>query len=138
MQILNIPNLMLSASIESFLKLMVTLLIFVFVLFITYLTAKWVGGYQKVRMKSKNLQMLETIPAGANKMISLVRAGSVYLVLSIGKDEIHPLATLTEDQLTDLSFQDEVCSSSIGTESFQEILGQLKDKMSVKSNDNKQ
>ena len=134
MQVLNIPIVMLSASLESFLKLMVTLLIFVFVLFITYLTTKWVGGYQKVRMKSKNLQIIETIPAGNSKMISLVKAGKQYLVVAIGKDEIHPLAVLKEDQLTDFSFRYEEKDSAMGTaESFQDILGQFKDKISPKS-----
>ena len=133
MQLLKMGFFMLSAPFESFLKLMVTLLIFVVVLVITYLTTKWVGGYQKVRMKSKNLQVIETIPAGANKMISLVKAGSVYLVVAIGKDEIHPLATLTEEQLTDFSFQYEETNSVMNNESFQDILGQLKIKMSQNS-----
>ena len=133
MQFLKMGFFMMSAPVESFLKLIVTLLIFVFVLVITYMTTKWVGGYQKVRMKSKNLQMIETIPAGANKMISLVKAGNVYLVVAIGKDEIHPLATLTEEQLTDFSFQYEESGNPMGNESFQDILGQLKAKMSQDS-----
>ena len=132
MQILNIPFVMLSASMESFLKLMVTLLIFTFVLLITYLTARWVGSYQKVRMKSKNLQIIESIPAGNNKTIAIVKAGTMYLVVSIGKDEIHPLATLTEEQLTDFSFLAEDNNLIVGTESFQDILGQLKEKLSAK------
>lgn len=132
MRILNIPFVMMSASMESFLKLMVTLLIFIFVLLITYLTARWVGGYQKVRMRSKNLQIIESIPAGNNKMIAIVKAGTVYLVVSIGKEEIHPLATLTEEQLTDFSFLAEDHYPMMGTESFQDVLGQLKEKLSAK------
>lgn len=133
MQFLNFPFVgTLSASLESFLKLIVTLLIFVFVLVITYLTTKWIGGYQKIRTKSKNLQVVETIPVGNNKMISLIKAGKLYLVVSIGKDEIHSLGTLTEDQLADLSFLYEGKGSTQETESFQDILGQLKEKMSSK------
>ena len=115
---------------ENFLELMGVLLIFVFVLTITYLGSKWMAGYQKTHMKSKNLQVIETIPAGNNKMICLVKAGTEYLVVAVGKDEIHPLATLTEEQLTDLSFQNEMSVNS--QESFQEIFGQLKDKLSGK------
>lgn len=123
--------LMLSSSVESFLKLISVLLVFVFVLAITYVVTRWVGGYQKVRMKSKNLQIIETIPAGNNKTICLLKAGTEYLVVSVGKDEIHPLMTLTEDQLTDFSFLNEE-SGLVSGESFQEILGQLKEKMSQK------
>ncbi len=124
--------LMLSSSIESFLKLISVLFVFVVVLVITYVATRWMGGYQKTRMKSKNLQVIETIPAGANKMICLIKAGTVYLVVSVGKDEINHLATLQEDQLTDFSFMIENEGNGVGTESFQEIFGQLKEKMSKK------
>ncbi len=123
--------LMLSSSLDSFLQLIGVLLVFIFVLVLTYAVTRWMAGYQKVRMKSKNLQIVETIPAGNNKMICLIKAGTEYFVVSIGKDEIHPLMTLREDQLTDLSFLNEGDDSVTG-ESFQEIFGQLKDKMSSK------
>ena len=123
---------MLSASMESFLQLLSALLIFAFVLLITYFTTRWVGNYQKVQMKSKNLQVIESLPAGTNKSICLIKAGTEYLVVAIGKDEIHPLTTLSEDQLTDISFLNENVSGVVTGESFQEILGQLKDKMSKK------
>lgn len=123
---------MLSASMESFIQLIVTLLIFIFVLVITYITTRWIGNYQKGHMNSKNLRMIETIPAGQNKHICLLKAGTEYLVVAIGKDEIHPLATLSEDQLTDLSFMNEIPNTAVPSESFQEIFGQLKDKMSKK------
>ena len=123
--------LMLSSSLDSFLKLISVLLVFVFVLAITYVVTRWTAGYQKVRMKSKNLQIIETIPAGNNKMICLLKAGTEYLVVSIGKEEIHPLMTLSESQLTDVSFLLDGDASNSG-ESFQEIFGQLKEKMSAK------
>ncbi|MBP3677764.1 MAG: flagellar biosynthetic protein FliO [Agathobacter sp.] len=122
----------LSASMESFLQLISALLIFALVLLLTYFTARWVGSYQKVRMKSKNLQVIESLAVGNNKSICLLKTGTEYLVVAIGKDEIHPLATLTEEQLTDLSFLDEGIETAVSGESFQEILGQLKDKMSKK------
>ena len=122
----------LSPSLESFLQLISALLIFAFVLLITYFTTHWVGTYQKVRMKCKNLQVIESLSAGNNKSICLLKAGTEYLVVAIGKDEIHPLATLKEEQLTDVTFLDERIESPVTGESFQEILGQLKDKMSKK------
>ena len=119
-----------SPSMDSFLELIGVLLIFVFVLVITYLCSKWMAGYQKVHMKSKNLQVIESIPAGNNKAICLVKAGTEYLVVGIGKDEIQYLATLTEEQLTDFSFREDKTTGK--EESFQEIFGQLKNKLSKK------
>ena len=119
-----------SPSLDSFLELIGVLLIFVFILVITYLCSKWMAGYQKIHMKSKNLQVLETIPAGNNKVICLVKAGTEYLVVGIGKDEISHLATLSEEQLTDFSFREENTTGK--AESFQEIFGQFKEKMTKK------
>lgn len=128
--------LMLSSSMDSFLQLVSVLLVFVLVLTITYFVTRWIAGYQKVRMKCKNLQMIETIPVGNNKMICLIKAGVQYLVVSVGKDEIHLLTSLREDQLTDLSFFDETENPMV-EESFQEIFGQLREKLSVKNNEKK-
>lgn len=122
--------LLISSSLDSFLELIGVLLIFVFVLVITYLCSKWMAGYQKMHMKSKNLQIIESIPAGNNKAICLVKAGTEYLVVGIGKDEIQYLATLSEEQLTDFSFREEKATGK--EETFQEIFGQFKDKMSKK------
>lgn len=122
--------LLLSSSLDSFLELIGVLLIFVFILVITYLCSKWMAGYQKMHMKSKNLQIIESIPAGNNKAICLVKAGTEYLVVGIGKDEIQYLATLSEEQLTDFSFREEKTTGK--EETFQEIFGQFRDKMSKK------
>ena len=122
----------LSASMESFLQLISALLIFALVLLLTYFTTHWVGSYQKIRMRSKNLQVIESLSAGNNKSICLIKAGTDYLVVAVGKDEMHLLTTLKEEQLTDVSFMDEGLETQVTGESFQEILGQLKDKMSKK------
>ena len=122
----------LGASMESFIQLISALFIFALVLLITYYTTRWIGNYQKVRMKSKNLHVIESLSIGNNKTICLLKAGIEYLVVAIGKDEIHLLATLKEDQLTDLSFLAEEVEGVTSSESFQEILGQLKDRMSKK------
>lgn len=71
------------------------LFIFAVVLAATYLTTRWMGGMQRGRQNNKNLHVIETISVGNNKMISIVEAGSVYLVVSVGKEEVHLLAQLT-------------------------------------------
>ena len=119
-----------SSPLESLLELIGVLLIFVFVLVITYLGSKWMAGYQKVHMKSRNIQIVETISAGNSKMICLVKAGTEYLVVAVGKEEINLLTTLTEEQLTDFSFKNE--ANVRKEESFQEIFGQFKDKLTKK------
>lgn len=123
---------LLSSSFENFLQLIGALLIFAFVLLITYLTTKWMGGFQSTRTNNKNLKVIETISVGQNKMISLIQSGEVFLVVSIGKDEVHLLAQLTREQLTDFSFEEVTVNNTFSQESFQEIFTKLKDKLPKK------
>ena len=123
-------TILLSSSFHSLVQLIGALIIFAFVLGITYLTTRWMGGFQKSRSNNKNLHIIETINVGNNKYISIVEAGTVYLVVSVGKDEVHLLTQLTREQLKDFSF--EHVGEKESQESFTEILEKLKDKLRKK------
>ena len=123
-------TILLSSSFHSLVQLIGALIIFAFVLGITYLTTRWMGGFQKSRSNNKNLHIIETINVGNNKYISIVEAGTVYLVVSVGKDEVHLLTQLTREQLKDFSF--EHVEESESQEPFMEILEKLKDKLPKK------
>lgn len=123
-------TILLSSSFHSLVQLIGALIIFAFVLGITYLTTRWMGGFQKSRSNNKNLHIIETINVGNNKYISIVEAGTVYLVVSVGKDEVHLLTQLTREQLKDFSF--EHVEEKVSQESFTEILEKLKDKLPKK------
>lgn len=123
-------TILLSSSFHSLVQLIGALIIFAFVLGITYLTTRWMGGFQKSRSNNKNLHIIETINVGNNKYISIVEAGTVYLVVSVGKDEVHLLTQLTKEQLKDFSF--EHVEEKESQESFTEILEKLKDKLPKK------
>lgn len=122
-------NILLDSSVGSFLQLIWVLLIFVFVLAITYVTTRWIGGYQKTHSYNKNLKIIEAIRIGNNKSICIIQTGTKYLVVAIGKDEVHLLTELSEDEIKDLSSQEE---NQVTQESFQEILSKLKEKLPKK------
>ena len=125
-------NILLSASLKSMVELIGVVFIFIFVLVITYICTQWIAGYQKQQMKNGNLRIIETISAGNNKTICLVKAGTEYLVVGIGKEEIHSLGTLTEEQLTDFRFQQETDTSGKTYESFQNVFDKMKEKLPKK------
>ena len=68
---------LLSASFRSLMQLIGVLIIFVFVLIITYFTTKWVGGFQKIQMSKGNLKVLETIRIANGKFLQLVKISRV-------------------------------------------------------------
>ena len=124
--------LLILSSLDSFVQLITVLVIFIFVLIITYFTTRWMAGIQKGRSFNKNLRIIETISAGNNKMISIVQAGEKYLVVSIGKDEVHYLTELKQEELKDLSFMNPD-NQNDKQDPFAEIFGRLKEKYDNRS-----
>lgn len=121
-----------ATSLDSFVQLITVLIIFVFVLILTYFTTRWMAGIQKGRSFNRNLKIIETISVGNNKMISIVEAGTKYIVVSIGKDEVNFLTELKEEDLKDLSFKN-LQNTTQNTESFSAIMDKLKEKYSNRS-----
>ena len=103
-----------TSGVQSFFQLIGVLLIFVFVLAITYYVTKWIAGYQKQHNFQKNMRVVETMKL------------TTYLVIGIGKDEVTMLAQLTREQLNDVSLEDTVKYQNTG-ESFSNIMKQFKE-----------
>ena len=121
-----------ATSLDSFVQLITVLIIFVFVLILTYFTTRWMAGIQKGRSFNKNLRIIETIHLQTNTMISIIEAGPTYHVVSIGADDVNSLNELTEEELKDLSFKDPQ-SMMQNPESFSAIMDKLKEKYSNRS-----
>lgn len=122
---------LLSSSFESFIQLLGALLIFVVVLAVTYFTTKWIGSYQQITMRNKNLRVVESVKVGTNKFICLVKTGTVYLVVSVGKDEVTMLTQLTEEQLSEVPDFHSIAENETG-DSFREVLEKVKGRFSKK------
>ena len=84
---------------DGFLQFMTVLILFVFVLAVTWLTTRWIAGYQKTKAAGCNLEVIETMRVTGNKYLQIVRAGERYLVIAVGKDEIHMLAELSREEI---------------------------------------
>ena len=88
-----------TSRMDSYLQFVTVLLLFAFVLLITYFTTRWIANYQKTKVNGNNLEVIETCRITSNKYLQIVRAGSKYVLIAIGKDEVHMLTELTEDEL---------------------------------------
>lgn len=85
---------------DSYLQFITVLILFVFVLGVTWATTRWISNYQKGKAAGSNLEVIETMRVTGNKYLQIVRAGSRYLVIAVGKDEIHRITELSEEELT--------------------------------------
>jgi len=85
---------------DNYLQFITVLILFVFVLGVTYVTTRWIANYQKGRAAGSNLEVMETMRITGNKYLQIIRAGEKYLVIAVGKDEIHMLTELSPDEMT--------------------------------------
>ena len=108
-----------SGSMNSYLQFMTVLILFVFVLAITWFVTKWIGGYQKTKSINANIEAVETFHLANNKYIQIIRIGKKYLAVAIGKDSVTMLTEIPEDQLALSEGID------VGSPSFKELLDRL-------------
>ncbi|MCI9530768.1 MAG: flagellar biosynthetic protein FliO [Lachnospiraceae bacterium] len=118
-----------SSGLASFFRLIGVLLVFLFVLAITYATTKWIAHYQQGIAANRNIQVIETFRVSNNKFIQIIKAGKKYLVISVCKDTINVLTELAEEELAYLPSQEEVGNQASINGNFQEILENLKKKL---------
>ncbi|MCM1210992.1 MAG: flagellar biosynthetic protein FliO [Blautia sp.] len=88
-----------SNNINAYAQFMTVLIIFLFVLGITYLATRWISGYQKMKGRNMNMELVETFRLANNKYIQIIRVGQKYLAVAIGKDSVTMLTEIPEEQL---------------------------------------
>jgi len=108
---------------ERIIQLVTVLFIFVFVLFITFFTTRWVAGFAKKQTYNKNIEVVESYRIAPSKFIAIVRTGSKYLVIGVGKDEISKLSELDGESI------DFSADSSIQSLDFSGIIEKAKERL---------
>lgn len=119
----------LTSSLDSFVQFITILLLFFFVLVITYVVTRWVSGIQKVQMTGKNMELVETMRISNSKYLQIIRVGKKYLVIAVCKDTVTMLAELSPDEISP------DCSNEGKALSFREILERMKHQNPVLSAD---
>lgn len=87
------------SSVNRIAESLTVLLIFCFVLAITYLVTRFVAGYQKSQMSQGNIRILETTRISQTKYLQLLQVGEMYLVIAVCKDSITMLTKVEKEQL---------------------------------------
>ncbi|MDE6739526.1 MAG: flagellar biosynthetic protein FliO [Lachnospiraceae bacterium] len=118
-----------SGRTDYYVQFLTVLVIFVFVLMITYWVTKWTAGYQKGQTANANMEILETIRLSNNKLVQIIRVGRKYLAVAICKDTVTMLTEIPEQ---DLIFSDKSFSK---TQGFKEILEKMQKKNFLEKED---
>ena len=112
----------LSTGLESVVQFITVLLIFVFVLVITWISTKYMAGIQKDRYKTGNMELIETLRISNNKYMQIVRVGSKYYCMAVCKDTVTMLGEIRKEEMI---FSDNNVSASMD---FHKILESMKQK----------
>ena len=83
-----------SSRIEAFAQLLTLLIIFIFVLAVTYYVTRFVGNYQKNKLSGSNINILETMRIANNKYIQIVKIGSRVFAIAVAKDTVSYIKNL--------------------------------------------
>lgn len=88
-----------SHRMDSYVQLVTLLVIFLFVLFITWGVTRWIARYQSGITKNTNFEILDTYRIANNKFLQLVRVGRKYLVVAVCKDTVTMITELSEEDI---------------------------------------
>ncbi len=94
--------------------------LFLFVLVITYVTTKLIGGIKAGTLTESNFKVIDTYKVTQNKYMQIIKIGSKYFVIAVCKDTIQLITELKEE---DIVLKER--SSKVNT-SFQDILKAIK------------
>ena len=111
------------SSLDSFVEFLTVLILFLFVLAITYFSTVWIANFQKGKIFSKNIEVIETYKITTNKYLQIVRTGEKYFAIAVCKDTVTFLTELEKEQLT-LQQDTEGTSSKMN---FKELLEKAKE-----------
>ncbi len=87
------------SAVDSAAQLLTVLLIFVFVLALTFFVTRWIARYQKGQWAGGNIEILETCSMGNGKYIQIARLGETYVAMAVCKDTVTFLTTLPAEQI---------------------------------------
>lgn len=76
-------------------QLFFLILIFVFILFLTYYSTKWVSTLRFKTRNSKNIKIIESTSVGVQNTIQLIQVGEQFFLIGVTKESITFLSELT-------------------------------------------
>ena len=108
-----------TSTLNGIVQLVSVILIFIFVLALSYFAARIAGTYQSNINKQGNIQVIETYRLANNKYIQIVKLADCYIAIGVGKDNVEFLTQLNKDAIKEPQ-------TSIKPLRFQDVLAQIK------------
>ena len=125
-------DMILLMSIDGVVQFITVIVIFIIVLVLTYLTSRFVGGYQKNRYSNGNIQVLEAMTISNNKVLQIVQAGDKCFAIVVCKDTVTLLGEIDKSSLKDKELSSSVYNN------FDSVFNLMKNKFKKSENSDKE
>ena len=112
-----------SSRVDSIVQLITVMIIFIFVLVLTYFATKLTAELQRGRMSKSNIDIVETFKIAPTKYIQIVRIGEKYFSYVVCKDTVTLLGEISKDDVVEL---DKTKTSSLFDASFKDVFEKFK------------
>ena len=111
-----------TTGLESVIQLITVLVIFIFVLAITWISTRYIAGIQKDKYKTGNMELIETLRISNNKYMQIVRVGNRYYCMAVCKDTVTMLGEVRKEDMV-------FCENNVNVNmDFHKILEKVKQK----------
>lgn len=107
-------------TLDNVVRFISVLLLFIFVLFITFFSTKFIANFQKTKMTNSNVKVIEVTRIAQNKFIEIVKIGNKYFAIAVGKDDVNLLTEIPKEEIKEAPES----TQSIG--SFKDVLERIK------------
>ena len=112
---------------ENIGELITVIAIFIFVVAVTYFTTRFVGTYEKERLRGSNIEVIESQRVALNKYIMIVRIADKVIAVSVSKNEMRMLTELDKDSVHEMT-----PGGTMDAIPFKEVLQKAKAKLTQK------
>lgn len=85
------------SRLDSVVQFLTVLVIFVIVLGATWLTTRFIAGFQKGKLRGSNFEVIDSFRISQSKYMQLIRIGDRYLAIAVCKDTVTVLTELSKD-----------------------------------------
>jgi flagellar protein FliO/FliZ len=89
------------------------LIVFALVLFMSYLTTKFIGKKYSGRTMNKNMKVIETLPLGMDRSLYLILVGKKYFLFLSSKKGLELVSEIQAEELLQEASSDESNSTNV-------------------------
>ena len=79
-------------------QFLLVIIVFVFVLYIAYVTAKWIGSSKGFR-RGTNIEVIESTSVGFQNTVCIVKTAGKYFLVGVTKENVTLLSELDGNQI---------------------------------------